>query len=209
MHADARRSSDRAQGPHGLAAGATSNPPVARAASRCLSAFICVHLWFLLLLSGCGYSTVGGEPHGGYQWRSLYREDVKSVAVPIFQNKSFRRGVEFQLSRALVQQIEAESPYKVVPKERADTILDGQITEIRLQNVSTDSNLAIPQEQLYVITVDFTWKDLRTGRILVERRNFQQTNTFYPTLGEGEYVGSQQTSEKLASGIVQELQADW
>ena len=117
--------------------------------------------------------------------------------------------MEFQLSRALVQQIDAESPYKVVPKERADTILDGQINEIRLQNVSTDSNLAIPQEQLYVITVDFTWKDLRTGRILVERRNFQQTNTFYPTLGEGEYVGSQQTSEKLASGIVQELQADW
>ncbi|MGH7179135.1 MAG: LPS assembly lipoprotein LptE, partial [Tepidisphaeraceae bacterium] len=144
-----------------------------------------------------------------YQWRSLYREDVKTVAVPIFQNKAFRRGVEFQLSRAVVQQIEAKSPYKVVPKDRADTILEGEITSLRLQDVSDDAQLAIPQEQLYVVTVDFVWKDLRTGRILVERRNFQQTATFYPTLGEGEFVGSQQSVEQLALAIVQEMQADW
>ncbi|MCS7032800.1 MAG: hypothetical protein NZ561_02265, partial [Phycisphaerae bacterium] len=68
---------------------------------------------------------------------------------------------------------------------------------------------AIPQEQLYKITVNFVWKDLRTGKILVERRNFEQTATFYPTLGEGRFVGSQQAAEQLARGIVQELQADW
>ena len=206
MHADERRSSaDELR----LESRRTQGLLPAKTSSFAKSVCICVHLWLLLSLSGCGYSTVGSEPNNGYQWRSLYREDVKTVAVPIFQNKSYRRGVEFQLSRALVQQIEAKSPYKVVPKERADTILDGEITDIRLQNVSTDSQLAIPQEQLYVVTIDFIWKDLRTGRILTERRNYQQTNTFYPTLGEGEYVGSQQTVEKLAAGIVQELQADW
>ena len=174
------------------------------------SVFIGAHLC-ILLCAGCGYSTVGGEaqPGSGYQWRSLYREDVRTVAVPIFQNKSFRRGVEFGLTQALVTQIESKSPYKVVPRERADTILEGQIVEVRLQNVSTESELAIPQEQLYVVTVDFTWKDLRTGRILTERRNFQQTNTFYPTLGEGEFVGSQLNVERLALAIVQEMQADW
>ena len=174
-----------------------------------------VQLWlvlgFLSVVSGCGYSTVGGDTQAGsgYQWRSLYREDIKSVAVPIFKNKSFRRGVEFSLTQAVVTQIESKSPYKVVPKERADTILEGEIVEIKLQTVSKDSTLNIPQEQLYLVTVDFIWKDLRTGRILVERRNFQQTNTFYPTLGEGESVASQLNVEKLATGIVQEMQADW
>src|SRR5688572_19176007 len=172
-----------------------------------LSVFICVHLW--LICSGCGYTQVGGDPSGGYQWRSLYREDVRSVAVPIFTNKTFRRGVEFALTKSVVNQLEAKSPYKVMPRERADTILEGQIVDIRLQNLSSDSELAIPQEQLYVLTVDFLWKDLRTGRILVQRKNFQQTTTFYPTLGEGEFVGSQQNVERLATGIVQELQANW
>ena len=176
------------------------------------SAFIRVHLRFLLLcafVSGCGYTHTGAEPSGSYQWRSLYREDVKSVAVPIFTNKTYRRGVEFALTKAIVTEIEAKSPYKVMPRARADTILEGQIVDIRLQNLSSDSTIAIPQEQLYVLTVDFIWKDLRTGRILADRKNFQQTTTFYPTLGEGEFVGSQQNVERLATGIVQELQANW
>jgi hypothetical protein len=59
------------------------------------------------------------------------------------------------------------------------------------------------------VTVDVTGKDLKTGRILVERRNFEQTTTYYPTLGEGQFVGNQQSVEKLAMAIVQELQANW
>jgi hypothetical protein len=43
----------------------------------------------------------------------------------------------------------------------------------------------------------------------LERKNFQQTAIFYPTLAEGEFVGTQQAVEKLALGIVQEMQADW
>ena len=59
------------------------------------------------------------------------------------------------------------------------------------------------------IDLDFTWKDLRTGKILVERRRFEQSTTYYPTLGEGQFVGSQQNVERLALAIVQEMQADW
>jgi hypothetical protein len=162
-----------------------------------------------LLLCGCGYSTVGDQPAGGYQWRSLYREDVKTVAVNIFANKSYYRGVEFALTKAIVNQLEAHSPYKVVPRERADTILEGEITAVHRNTVSRDSTTAVPQEQLYIIDVDFTWKNLHTGEIFVDRRNFEHTTTYYATLGEGQAVGDQQAVERLALGIVQELQADW
>jgi hypothetical protein len=59
------------------------------------------------------------------------------------------------------------------------------------------------------MTVNFRWKDLRSGRILLERKSFQQTASFYATLGEGEFVGSQNSVERLALAIVQEMQADW
>lgn len=168
-------------------------------------------------LSGCGGYTAGGgaglgvdrESPGGYTHGSLYRQDIRTVAVPIFTSKSFFRGVEFQLSTALVQQIESTTPYKVVPAERADTILEGQIVDVGINTVSNDSQTAIPQEQLYRVSVNFVWKDMRSGRVLVERRNFEQTSTFYPTLAEGRWTGSQVAAEQLARGIVQELQADW
>jgi hypothetical protein len=163
----------------------------------------------LCMGTGCGYSTVGSDPVGGYQWHSLYPEDVKTIAVPIFTNKSFRRDEEFRLTKALVTQIEAKTAYKVVSREKADTILEGEIKSIDVRRVSDDARTAVPQENLYIVIVDFTWKDQRTGRIRVQRQNFEQDSTFYPTLGEGEFVGSQQAAEKLAAGIVEQLQADW
>ena len=165
------------------------------------------------LLAGCGYDRSGANydqpAKGGYQWHSLYREDVQTVAVPIFTTKAFRRGVEFKLSKAVVNQLEAHSPYKVVARERADTVLEGEISKVEVNNLSRSFVEGVPQEQLMVLTINFLWKDLRTGRILLQRKNFQQTASFYPTLGEGEFVGSQDAVEKLALGIVQEMQADW
>jgi hypothetical protein len=163
----------------------------------------------LTALAGCGYKNDSNSNSNGYQWKSVYRQDIRTVAVPIFKSTVYERGVEFSLSKALVQQIEANTPYKVVPRERADTILEGEIVTVDIHTLSNDRFSAIPQEQLLDITVDFTWKDLRTGKILVSRRGVEQTATFYPTLGEGRATGTQAASERLALSIVQELQADW
>lgn len=171
---------------------------------------------FTIVISGCGYNAGSGEgdeglspQRGGYRWGTLYRQDVKTVAVPIFTNRTFAQGAEFALSKAIVNQIEAHSPYKVVSRESADTVLEGEITNIMVRTISSDARSSVPQEQLYRIRVNFTWKDLRTGRILVQRRHFEQTAPYYATLGEGRFVGEQVNLERLGLAIAQELQADW
>ncbi len=163
----------------------------------------------LLFLSGCGYQISGTGGGEGYANHTLYRDDVKTVAVPIFSNRTYYRGVEFTLTKAIVNELESKSPYKVAPREQADTLLEGEVTRVHVRTISEDRVTAIPQEQLYIVTVDFTWKDLRTGKILVQRRDFEQTAPWYPTLGEGQFYGNQENIEKLALAIVQELQADW
>jgi hypothetical protein len=170
---------------------------------------------FPAALAGCGYSQsnyAGGSVSGAGDAdasRSLYPSDVRTVAVPIFTNRTFERNVEFDLSKAIVNYIESNTPYKVVPKERADTILEGELTLYDIKTVSQSAFNALPQEQLVTIRCNFTWKDLRTGRILAERRRFDQSGTYYSTLGEGRFVGDQQNVERLAVAIVQELQSDW
>ena len=160
----------------------------------------------LILLSGCGYHS---QKESGYNWSSVYRQDVKTIAVPIFSSKDYARGIEFSLSKALVNQIEATTPYKVAPRERADTILEGEIVKANVHTISEDRRSAVPQEQLLDLTINFTWKDLRTGRILVSRQGWEQTATWYPTLGEGRFEATQGAAEKLATAIVHELQSDW
>ena len=177
--------------------------------TRRLLLFVLLPSTFIL---GCGYQQSGSADtsgHSSYKWASLYREDISTVAVPIFTNRDFRRGIEFGLTSSLIKQMEAHTPYRVAPRDRADTILEGEIVSTDLGTLSRDVRTNVPQEQLYVMTVNFRWTDLRSGRILLERRNYQQTAPFYGTLGEGDFVGSQTAIERLALAIVQEMQADW
>lgn len=172
----------------------------------------CLILACLLPIAGCGYQQAGDyqlNPQSGYKWKSLYREDVRTVAVPIFTNKDLHRGVEFTLTQAVITQMEARTPYKVVNRDRADTILEGEITQVKTSTVSRDRDTALPQEQLQSVTVNFVWKDLRSGKILKQKSGFEETKVLYPTLGEGQYAGTQEAVEHLALSIVQELQADW
>lgn len=170
-----------------------------------------------LLLSGCGYqwaqtSTGPGAfgPDSGQQgWTGLYRQDVKTVAVPIFTNRTFYRGVEFNLTKAVINQIESRTPYKVAPRETADTLLEGEVITAGVHTQSRSQIMGLPQEQLFYMTVNFTWKDMRTGQQLVVRHAFEQTSPYYPTLGEDQFAGSQDAIERLALAIVEELQSNW
>jgi hypothetical protein len=162
--------------------------------------------------AGCGYQQTGVDNANntpGYQWHSLYRQDFQTVAVPVFVNRTYRRGLENELTKTIIEQMEEHTPYKVVSKEKADTILEGEIVAAQVNTVSTDIETGLPQEQLYTIVVSFTWKNLRTGDILVQRRNFNQQSNFVPFLGESSSVGSTNAIQQLALAVVQELQADW
>ena len=161
---------------------------------------------------GCGYQQAGVDNANntpGYEWHSLYRQDIQTVAVPVFANRSYRRGLETQLTKSVIQQLEEHSPYKVVSREKADTILECEIVAASTSTLGFDSQSGLPQDQLFTLVVSFTWKNLRTGEILVQRRNFDERANFVPVLGESESVGAADTIQKLALGIVQELQADW
>jgi hypothetical protein len=162
--------------------------------------------------TGCDYQVNGSDPAptSGYQWRSLYREDIHTVAVPIFTNRDFHRGVEFALTKAVKSDIESHTPYKVVDEDHADTVLEGEISSIKVGTLSEDPNSVLPQEQLLNITVNYTWKEIRSGRILKEVRNFQESTTYYPTLGESQTDGGSQVGvERLALEITRSLQAPW
>ena len=65
----------------------------------------------------------------GYTTRPVYDCGIRTVRVPIFKNETLRQGLEFELTKAIVREIEAKTPYKVISGEgHADTELTGTIT---------------------------------------------------------------------------------
>src|SRR5438067_12077968 len=83
-----------------------------------------------LALPGCesgGHFTILG-----YTTRPNYDTCIKTVYVPIFQCEIMldetRRQIPFDLTRAVIREIEAKTPYKVVSdRGRADTELTGRV----------------------------------------------------------------------------------
>jgi hypothetical protein len=152
-----------------------------------------------LLLAGCGYSS-----------KSLYTTAYKTVHVSIFDNKTFRKEVEFRLTEAVDKNIEARTPYKLSSdKKYADTILTATIVDIQELPLSRRYQTNLPRETQIVITVDFSWRDAKTGRQLVQEKAFHRGATEIPELGERIGDAQQLAIEELAYAIVSQMQKDF
>ncbi len=162
------------------------------------------------VFTGCG----NPDPTKGYTTISQYRPDIKTIAVPIFRRGTYeyRRNIEFRLTEAVVKQIEAETPYKVVDKARADTLLTGTIQRIEQNVLSFNPRTGQAREIQLRVIVDFTWKDLRgEGKVLVDRKNFRAASEYIPTepFNEDFFLGSEDAFGEMARRIVEQLAQPW
>ncbi len=102
----------------------------------------------------------------GYSTRPNYRTDIRTVRVKIFNNKTHRTGLEFELTSALVRAIEKTTPYKVVNGDcAADTELSGTITAFT-KGILNINNVNEQRDIETNLIVEFSWRDLRTGEYL-------------------------------------------
>lgn len=155
-------------------------------------------LFFLtVLLAGCGYSNT-----------ALIPRDIRTVAVPIFQNDTFYRGYEFEFTRALVEEIERKSHLKVVERDRADTLLTGKITDI-YERVLVENRADQTIEKQITIVLNFRWEDLRSAKVLKSRNNFRQTAEYIIAAGETMATARREAFGDVAERIVEQMESGW
>ena len=153
-----------------------------------------------LLLTGCGYSTT-----------ELYPTQYNTVTVPNFDNRSNDRNVEFNLREALIKELEQRTPYKAVSGTGlSDTQLTGTVTRVSRQLISRDATAGLPQEIEVTVTVDFQWRDLRTGKVIRSYRGLSAAGQFVPnrTVGEFSEDGVRLAVSRLATDIVSRMRED-
>jgi hypothetical protein len=106
----------------------------------------------------------------GYSTRPNYDTNIHTVYVPIFQNKTMYRGLEFQFTQAVVREIQAKTPFRVESDcSRADTELIGTIVSVN-KNIVNRNQLNEVREAEFTVTAEIVWRDRRTGEILSQPR---------------------------------------
>ena len=131
-----------------------------------------------------GAAGCASDPNQGYSLeQGLYRQGIRSVAVPVWQRGAdvYRRDLETRLTEAIVKRIQLDTPYKVVDKSKADTVLEGTIVRVDQRALSFNPRSGTPRDLQIRIVTRFTWTDLRTGEILVEQNNFRAAGVYYPS----------------------------
>jgi len=150
---------------------------------------------------------------GNYTMKNQYRTGIDTVYVPMWTRGRdvYRRGIEMRLTKAIVQRIEMDTPYKVTAKERADTELTGQIKRITQRVLSRNPETGLPRELEATFTLSYTWKDLRTGQVIAEHTNFRVSDTYIPhePVNEDFYQGSEAAINRIARRIVEQMEAPW
>ena len=151
------------------------------------------------------------DPTVGYSSSTLYPKQYQSIAIPIFQNSTMTRDVEFMLTDAIIKEIQVRTPYRVVAKHVAETLLTGTITSMNLSTLSRSRTTGLDNEVLFKVVIDFEWYDQVNGNRIVGREKFASSAVFIPSRPSSEplEIGQFAVVQQLASDIVDQMQASW
>ncbi len=169
----------------------------------------CSFLLFVLLpalAGGCGYTTQTVLPH-----------QIKTLHVNTFQNKiplsrvyPYEPGLEIKIASAIIRRLHRDGNLKVVSRERADAVLEGELIGFDQEGVRFTGLERIEEYRLYLV-VAFRLRDPKTGEILWEEPNFSGDASYFVVgtraISRGE--AADRAIDRLARNVVDRIVEDW
>ena len=155
---------------------------------------ICVAFVFVLV-SGCGYSQ-----------KSLIDRKINTIYISIFENNTFVRGIEFDIAKAVKDEIMSRTSLRIVQKDSADTILTGKIGGSTQAALSQSKDNIV--ESSVSISASITLLDVRTGRVLIGG-GAGGGAAFIVDRGENVQSATEEAIANLARALVDSLEEKW
>jgi hypothetical protein len=165
--------------------------------------------WLLTVsVTGCAAYRFGNQ--------TLYRPDIRTIHVPIFESESLRRNLGERLTEAVIKEIEKRTPYKVVTSPNADSVLTGRITR-EIKRVVSTNGMEDAREVEAEFTVEVRWSN-RNGELLMMQNGLPipqllidvtDDAAYLPEAGQSLAVSQQDLVQQLARDIVNQMELWW
>ncbi len=170
--------------------------------------FVLLLLPLLFCFPGCATYQFGN--------RSLFRDDLRTIYVPIARNDTFRHDLGVRLTEAVIRQIQLRTPYKVTGDPAADSTLTVRFTS-ETKRVLTETINDDPRALDALVTAQAIWVD-RAGNSLMQNQltvggnlatQFLQSERFVPEAGQSIESTLQVAIDDLADRIVSQMENRW
>ena len=133
---------------------------------RIARAFLPAVLVLAATSGGCGYSLQGNLP-----------DHLKTVSVPVFKNLTTESGAETTITAAVINAFTSNGRLKVVSRDNADSVLDGELTGYQVQSLTYDSRLNLRSYRL-TVTMNVRFRDLRRTELLWQENGLVENVSF-------------------------------
>ncbi|MFN0150848.1 MAG: LPS assembly lipoprotein LptE [bacterium] len=153
-------------------------------------------------VSACGYSfSARTNPH------------LKTIAVPIFQNKTLEKGVEQRLADGVADAFLADKSLRVVEEKDADSVILGTIERYDRSPYSYDKSQAV-QEYKVELVLRVGYEDRTKNKVIWEETALRAWGTYSVSSAlaggiEEEIVAQDRAIEKAAQDILIKTVRGW
>ena len=144
----------------------------------------------VLGLAGCGYSFRGNLP-----------DHIKTVAVPVFTNKTAEPAVESFLTSAVVDAYASNGRLRVVKTEEADAILTGEVTGYNVMSIAYD-NVANVRQYRLIVTMNLRLRDVKKNAILFEQQGLKEQADFQVLGAVSQTISNEEAAVRTAASLV-------
>ena len=128
----------------------------------------------LLFLSSCGYHLRGKETN--------LPSEIQSLAIPIFGNRTVQTGIETAVTQALADKFISARRLPVTTQSSADALLTGTVQSFTTSPVAVTSSTQVSTEYRATVTVEFTFKGQKDGKVLFREEMSEWRN--YPVVSD-------------------------
>jgi hypothetical protein len=161
----------------------------------------------MIVSGGCAYST-----------RNALPKHMKTVAVPVFTNKTYideyTRKLEVEVTEATRNAFIQAGELKIAGREDADLILEGAVMKLDREILRTD-RYGEPAEVRVVVRARISVYDVKEAKYLLKdllvTNSDKKTEAGVYTLrrGESEAMGRQNAVEELGRAIARRVTERW
>jgi hypothetical protein len=169
------------------------------AGGLCLAVFLCA----FYCIGGCGGAN-------GYSDDPMFPDKIAGVYVEMFENETFWRGIEYDVTDALGKRIEVDTPYKIISnRNQADSVLSGQLVSVGQSLLSIERQTGRALEKEVELTANVSWKDLETGEFLIENEHVSAAASYSDLQNQSFKYASRLAANNLAIKIVELMEKQW
>lgn len=142
-----------------------------------------------------------------YRWTSRVPEEIRTVAVPVFMNRTTAAELGPIATEYVLREFQREGTFKIRRSGDSTIEVQGEITKATRHHAAYDRSFGRrASEYRYVVTAEISLINRDTGRTLLEKRAYTAETTFQV---QGDLLtGQRNAAARIAQDLARQIVDD-